>query len=84
MDIRAQLARFRRNENETSSADNSAQEKNFFWEFVGRFGFTIFQIVFLFLFLLQLLISILILSELKQINVSSSRFRQKALAPLTF
>lgn len=84
MDIRANLTRFRRNENETSCADNSAQEKNFFWEFVGRFGFTIFQIVFLFLFLLQLLISVLVLSELKQISKDSNSFRQKALAPFTF
>ena len=59
-------------------------EKKFFFEFLSRFGFTIFQLVFLFLFVLQLLISVLILSELKSVRSDNKRAVQKALSPFTF
>ena len=62
-----------------SGSKNS--EKRFFWDFVRIFHFPPYQIVLLYVLIAHLLVSVLVLIQIRELNSNFTKFRMDALSP---
>lgn len=64
-----------------SESDSKNSEKRFFWDFVRIFHFPPYQIVLLYVLIAQLLVSVLVLIQIRELNSNARQFRNDAFSP---